>query len=460
MAKQLKALQEKVKEQLRKMDEFIADKVPTAIQEPISTKVIQEVYNHAPTLVLDVVADIVRPCLHKVVSYVLCTEHITLTISLASSSTNITIPRLKETLYEMMSNNPKSTQGNINNDLYIALSQSIAQYKQAALTDSCRPANLKKKTHDDQDDRKNHEGEKRHKKQKFAGKSSSRNDQVVSETSDHDMQSSSTRKIREYPRWHNKHYTKYTGHAWVIRSSAEDKFNEVVDTYQDPDELQEGEIVPDNSTLTFSIRLKRCLNVDKLNLSKLEEFKKDVYELFENRFMSKAEDYGLGLDSKEPLPLVGPKLNRRIPLENSFNKDIEYLKTGNKELKGRNSRKIQTSWRKYRVLPCAISTGIHEKSHHQEEIYECRDEKKRFLKGDEVSKLCDETLIDIKDQLENLLRLNRVGQRHECLYNKEWSTRGVKRSTSMLKKIEAVLRKEDICEEWRCMLVEDQITKT
>ncbi|GKA75038.1 hypothetical protein Tco_0781416 [Tanacetum coccineum] len=321
MAKQFKALQEKVEEQLRNMDEFIADKVPTAIQEPISTKVIQEVHNHAPTLVLDVVADIVRPCLHKVVSHVLYTEHITLTTSLALSSTNITIPQLKETLYEMMSNNLKSTQGDINNDLYIALSQFIAQYKQAAPTDSCRPANLKKKTHDDQDDRENHEEEKRHKK-----------------------------KTCEYPRWLNEHYTKYTGHAWVIRSSAEDKFNEVVDTYQDPDELQEGEIVPNNSTLTFSIRLKRCLNVDKLNLSKLEEFGKDVYELFGNRFMSKAEydynidqmtiamsydmdwaiDYGLGLDSKEPLPLVGPKLNRRIPLENFFNKDIEYLKTGNK----------------------------------------------------------------------------------------------------------------------------------
>ncbi|GKB65316.1 hypothetical protein Tco_0921502 [Tanacetum coccineum] len=342
--------------------------------EPISTKVIQEVHNHAPTLVLDVVADIVRPCFHKVVSHVLCTEHITLTTSLASSSTNIIIPQLKETLYEMMSNNPKSTQGDINNDLYIALSQSIAQYKQAAPTDSCRPVNLKKKTHDDQDDRENHEEEKRHKKQKFVGQSSSRNDQVVSETSDHDMQSSSTRK-----------------------------------TY--PDELQEGEIVPDNSTLTFSIRIKRCLNVDKLNLSKLEEFRKDVYELFGNRFMTR--DYGLGLGSKEPLPLVGPKLNRRIPLENFFNKDIEYLKTGNKELKGR------------------------------------KNEKKRFLKGDEVSKLCDGTLTDIKDQLENMLRLNRAGQRHECLYNKEWSTRDVKRYTSMLKKIETVLRKEDMCEEWR-----------
>nr|GFA80490.1 hypothetical protein [Tanacetum cinerariifolium] len=102
-------------------------------------------------------------------------------------------------------------------------------------------------------------------------------------------------------------------------------------------------------------KLKRCLNVNKLNLSKLEEFIKDGYELFGNAFMSKAEydynmdqmtiamsydtdwarDYGLGLDSKEPLPLVGPKLNRRIPLENFFNEDIEYLKTKNKELKGR-----------------------------------------------------------------------------------------------------------------------------
>ncbi|GKC14114.1 hypothetical protein Tco_1010896 [Tanacetum coccineum] len=75
----MQALQDKVKEQQRNMDEFIANKVPDTVQESVSTKVIQEVKNHAPTLVHDVVADIVRPCLHKVASHVLRIEKITLT---------------------------------------------------------------------------------------------------------------------------------------------------------------------------------------------------------------------------------------------------------------------------------------------------------------------------------------------------------------------------------------------
>nr|GEW86452.1 hypothetical protein [Tanacetum cinerariifolium] len=59
---------------------------------------------------------------------------ISLTTSPAMSSNNITIPQLKERLYEMMINNPESIQGDINNDLYIALSKSIEQGKQAAPT--------------------------------------------------------------------------------------------------------------------------------------------------------------------------------------------------------------------------------------------------------------------------------------------------------------------------------------
>nr|GEU69346.1 hypothetical protein [Tanacetum cinerariifolium] len=195
----------------------------------------------------------------KVGLHVLRTEQINLTTSSALSSTNITIPQLKETLYEMMTNNPNSIQGDINNDLYIALSKSVIQDKQVAPTDSYKDAKLRKRSHDDQDDPKNHKGEKRSKIRKFTGQSSLRNDRVMSETSDHD------------------------------RSSAEDRFNEVVDSYQDPDEPQYGEMVPDNSTLTFSKRFKRCLNVDKLDLSKLEEFRKDGYEFFGNRFMSKAK---------------------------------------------------------------------------------------------------------------------------------------------------------------------------
>ncbi|GKE29792.1 hypothetical protein Tco_1445176, partial [Tanacetum coccineum] len=72
--------------------------------------------------------------------------------------------------------------------------------------------------------------------------------------------------------------------------------------------------------------------------------------------------------------------------------------------------------------------------------YEGRGEKKRFIGGDEVYKFCDETLTDVRYQLANILRLNQVRQRYEYLYDREWSTRDVQRSTSMQKKIEAVLK--------------------
>ncbi|GJS84707.1 hypothetical protein Tco_0751248 [Tanacetum coccineum] len=68
------------------------------------------------------------------------------------------------------------------------------------------------------------------------------------------------------------------------------------------------------------------------------------------------------------------------------------------------------------------------------------EEKKRFIGGDEVYKFCDETLTDVRYQLANILRLNQVRQRYEYLYDREWSTRDVQRSTSMQKKIEAVLK--------------------
>ncbi|GKA69255.1 hypothetical protein Tco_0775319, partial [Tanacetum coccineum] len=91
------------------MDEFIAEKVPTAVQESVSAQVINEVNNHAHILVPDVVADFIRPCLHKVVLHVHHTERISLTTTPTLSTTNITIPELKKKLYEMMPNNAKST---------------------------------------------------------------------------------------------------------------------------------------------------------------------------------------------------------------------------------------------------------------------------------------------------------------------------------------------------------------
>nr|GEV88945.1 hypothetical protein [Tanacetum cinerariifolium] len=71
-------------------------------------------------------------------------------------------------------------------------------------------------------------------------------------------------------------------------------------------------------------------------------------------------------------------------------------------------------------------------------IYEGRNEKKKFIRGDKVYKLCDGTLTDVRDQLVNLLRMNQVGKKYQWLNYKEWSDRDVQRSKVMLKRIEAV----------------------
>ncbi|GKC86448.1 hypothetical protein Tco_1142165 [Tanacetum coccineum] len=177
----------------------------------------------------------------------------------------------------------------INTGLYIALTKSVKQDKQAVPKDPCKNANLRKRAHNDQDPVENPKGEKRYKKSRFVGQSSSRNDHVTFEATNHETKPFTAGKIREHPRWFIGSPAKYTDYLWVTRSNAEDMFNEVVDTYPDLDEPEDREIVPNNSTLTLAKRIKRCLKVDKLNLSKMEEFRKNRYEFFGNRYMSKAE---------------------------------------------------------------------------------------------------------------------------------------------------------------------------
>ncbi|GJW32207.1 hypothetical protein Tco_0052239 [Tanacetum coccineum] len=181
MAKQFKALQEQVMEQKKRMDEFIAFKVSNADEKSASAHVINEVKNQVPTLVPDVVVGFIRPRIHITVLHVLRTKHITLTTTARMPTTNSTIPELKEQLLYMMSNDLDSME-----------------------------ANLRKRPHDDQDPPVNHEGEKSHKKQKFAGESSLGKDQITSESNDYERQPSSTKKIRKSKDWFDRAPAEYT----------------------------------------------------------------------------------------------------------------------------------------------------------------------------------------------------------------------------------------------------------
>ncbi|GJV52185.1 hypothetical protein Tco_1447926 [Tanacetum coccineum] len=187
----------------------------------------------------------------------------------------------------------------INTGLYIALSKSVKQDKHAVPKDPYKNTNLRKRAHNDQDPVENPKGEKRYKKSRFADQSSSRNDHVTFEATDHETKPFTAGKTREHPRWFIGSPAKYTDYLWVTRSNAEDMFSEVVNTYPDLDEPEDKEIVPNNSTLTLAKRIKRCLKVDKLNLSKMEEFRKNRYEFFRNR--RRSQGYGVNTGNSQAM---------------------------------------------------------------------------------------------------------------------------------------------------------------
>ncbi|GJV66168.1 hypothetical protein Tco_1476996, partial [Tanacetum coccineum] len=119
----------------------------------------------------------------------------------------------------------------------------------------------KQKKHDPP---KSCEGEKRYKQSRFASKSSSRNDQAMLDVN----------------------------YTWVTRSSDEDKLNEVVETYQDPNEPEDTEI-----------EVWLWLFGNKF-MSKVEyDYNMDRMRIAMSNDMDWALDHGLGFDSKQPLSL-------------------------------------------------------------------------------------------------------------------------------------------------------------
>ncbi|GKE40438.1 hypothetical protein Tco_1463843 [Tanacetum coccineum] len=258
MAKQFKAFQEKVEKQQRKMDNIIANKVPAAVKELVYAQVNTQVKNHASTLVQ-----------RFLMMLLILSKHVFIKLSrmFFVSSKSLSLHHL----------------------LYL-LPTSQSHNKQVVPKDSRKKANLKKRTHDDQDPPENHEGEKRYKKSRFAGQSSSRKDQAMPD---------------------------YTHYKWTTRPDAKDRFNEVVDTYPDLDEPEDGEIIPNNSTLTLAKRIKSKAEYD---------YNMDQMTIAMSNYMDWELDHGLGVDSKEPLSLIGPELSQRIPLEHlKISKDIGKL---------------------------------------------------------------------------------------------------------------------------------------
>ncbi|GJY52285.1 hypothetical protein Tco_0443132 [Tanacetum coccineum] len=150
----------------------------------------------------------------------------------------------------------------------------------------------------------------------------------------------------------------YIDYHWADkRTSVVDWFNGMVDASKD---LKDGEIEQDKSIVAFAKRLKRCLIVNNLTKEDLQRRMKDGYEQFRICFMCK-EEYKYNMDQVTlamsndmdwvnpkgtvnkgqelvndysiPLPVVGPRYGRRVPIENLFYKDLEYMVYGKKEKK-------------------------------------------------------------------------------------------------------------------------------
>ncbi|GJW85412.1 hypothetical protein Tco_0158557 [Tanacetum coccineum] len=234
MARHFKDLKEQFMKQQKKMDEFIAFKVPYAVIESVSAHVINELKNKVPIL-------------------------ISLTITPQLSITNITIPKLKEQLLDIMSYNPYFIEGKINIDHYNALLNYMQQDRITARKYLCKEANLRKRPCDDQDLQENREREEN--------------------------------KTRKQGDWFT--HVKYKDYESTDKTtSVVDLFNEIVDVRKYP---EGGEISQNDSTFAFAKRLKRCLNVNKLTKEDIQQSRKDGYEQFGNHVMSKAQcEYNMG----------------------------------------------------------------------------------------------------------------------------------------------------------------------
>ncbi|GJZ40491.1 hypothetical protein Tco_0587054 [Tanacetum coccineum] len=75
-------------------------------------------------------------------------------------------------------------------------------------------------------------------------------------------------------------------------------------------------------------------------------------------------------------------------------------------------------------------------------VYEDKGGVKTFMGLCELHKFCDGTLIDVRDQLVNMIRLNQVGKKYKSLNDRKWSDRDDRRSKTMLKKIKFVLKEQ------------------
>ncbi|GJY62796.1 hypothetical protein Tco_0464256 [Tanacetum coccineum] len=213
--------------------------------------------------------------------------------------------------------------------------------------------------------------------------------------------------------------------------------------------------------------------------------KKDLKEFYD--LMGSTIDF-----TNKPLPLQGPTGRKTIPVEFFFNKDLEYLETGNKEkklhlndiediflmyvqnklhhLKGHEQvdlinalrlftrRIILKKWvedvqlgvESYQMklnitMPQITCAGIEVKEPYtimykpRGVVYLNKSNLKISMRGDELYKFSDGMLKSDRDTLNPILHNFVLGYNNECMLNRAWSEKDQKRTTLMLEKIDKTL---------------------
>ncbi|GJY07051.1 hypothetical protein Tco_0374105 [Tanacetum coccineum] len=348
----------------------------TIVEELVSAQVINEVKNHAPELVVD----FIQPRLHSIVLHVLCTEPISLSSTPRLSITNITILEMKEQRLDTMSNNPDSIKGEVNNDLYNALSNSVQQDRRKARKDSCKEANMRKRSHNDQDPPQNREGRKVTKSKSLL---LNHPQGLIKSCLKYMKSGNKDMKRRKYALFITKHPAAEYKIGWI----EEDIGSLFKKTSVEYDEDVVLGIITIKVDLQFDYRL-----LDNINVTRAD---KKEYTFKESNFSR--------LNPNDVEDMYVLKSQMSIP-----------------KIKDYSTHTM-----------CPRPFGV---------VYEGRGGLKYFMRSYEVFKFCNGTLIDVRDQLKNMLRLNKFGKCYKFLNDREWSERDVKRSDTMRKKIKVVLK--------------------
>ncbi|GJW58116.1 hypothetical protein Tco_0104847 [Tanacetum coccineum] len=253
------------------------------------------------------------------------------------------------------------------------------------------------------------------------------------------------------------------------------KFNEMVNVEKDPKEFDDLL----GSTIDFIKFANKCLKKDKLAKEDLEG---PVFALLKGNFKNNIElEYNLEqcylaltdridwanpkggkcpYDLSKPLPLQGPPGHKTIHVDFFFNKDLEYLKTGNKENKydvSLTKRKAARTIIKKRVedvqlevesyqtklnitFPQTKCDGLDFKEPYTivydpiGVVYQNKSNRKIIMRAEELYKFSDGTLKLVYDNMDSMLHNFELGFNNQGMPSRAWSVKDHKRTASMLKK--------------------------